>query len=253
VTGGLIGAGVGIVIGLLSGIFVGTFMGGFLGAAVLIGSVVSWLIKAILVTTVVILIRKSVFWGGEGDLQTLLSDRQKAAVGLLFFLMVFTIAMEVKGHFHTKTEYGEAMKELSAEGLLLKSPDKSSDANGDLVIGGTVANTTDKDKTGWLLTAELLDEGDKVIRKATLMNGIQMHSAKEIEILRKRGQTVPGIAPAEAADKMIIKSGDSVAFAVRFIDPPKTYKDYALKLRNLDQETMKELISESLQDLKVAR
>ncbi|HWR58190.1 MAG TPA: zinc-ribbon domain-containing protein [Thermodesulfovibrionales bacterium] len=249
IKGGLIGALIGVLIGLISGAFIGTFMGGILGVAIIFGSMISWLIKATLASIVVILVRKYVFSVQDGELSASLSGKQMAFVGLLFFLMVFTVGMDVKGLFLAKSTYSESTKQMSSEGLIVKAHDKSSNSDGDLVISGTVVNTTDKDKTGWIVIAELLDDSGIAFRKATLVNGIQAHTVSDLETLKNRGQSIHRPDPSEAANKMIIKPGDSVPFEIVFVDPPKEFKEYNLKLKNLDQDSIRELLSETLKDI----
>ncbi len=84
------------------------------------------------------------------------------------------------------------------------------------------------------------------------MNGIQMFSVKDTEILRRRGQNIQRPDPSEVANRMVIKKGDSVPFEIVFVDPPD-YKDYALNLKNLDQESMKEIMADTLKGLKDIR
>ena len=138
---------------------------------------------------------------------------------------------------------------MSSEGLAIADHDKSFNSDGDLVISGTIQNTADKDKTGWIVVAELLDDSGNVFRKATLVNGVQAYSVRELEALRKRGRDIERPDPSAAANKMIIKSGDSVPFKVVFVEPPGEFKEYDLKLKNFDQDSMKELLSETLQDI----
>ncbi len=248
--GGLIGALIGVIIGIIAGFFIGSFMGGIFGVAVIIGSVIGWLIKATLASIVVILVRKYVFSAREGDLSVSLSGGQMALVGVLFFLMVFTLGMDAKGLYSVKSSYDEAKTQMSSEGLEVKDSEKSSNSQGDIVISGTIVNTSPNDKTGWIVIAELLDDGGNVARKATVVNGTQIFNLKDTETLRKRGQNIQRPNPAEAGDRAIIKHGESVPFEVLFVDPPGEFKEYSLKLKNMDQETMTELLAETLKDLK---
>ncbi len=130
VKGGLIGALIGVIIGLAGGLFVATFMGGILGLAVIFGSVLGGLIKAALVSAVVILVRRFVFPDEKGSLSAALSGRQTAFVGVLFFVMVFTIGMDVKGLYQAKFAYNESAKQMSSEGLIIKEQDRSSNERG---------------------------------------------------------------------------------------------------------------------------
>lgn len=252
--GGLIGTFIGGVIGLISGIFIGTVMGGVLGIAVVFGSVLAWTFKALLVSAVVILVRKyALSSDDEGPLSAPLSSGQMGAVGVLFFLMVFTIVMEMKGQNYAKAALEQTKQEMSSEGLTVTGQEKSYNSQGDLVVTGKIANNSKDDKTGWLVVAELKDGSGAVIRKATLMNGVQMHSMKDMEILKKRGQNIQRPNPGEPGRAQIIKSGETVPFEIAFLDPPSEYNDLALRLKNIDQESMKEILMEGMEGLKGMR
>ena len=119
--GGLIGTAIGGAIGLISGLFMGIFMGGVLGIAVLFGAVILWVIKGALLSLVVILVRRYVLSSEDNpSLSSPLSTRQMATVGVLFFLMVFTIVMEMKGHYYARAAFEQAKQEASSNGLSIE-------------------------------------------------------------------------------------------------------------------------------------
>ena len=47
----------------------------------------------------------------------------------------------------------------------------------------------------------------------------------------------------------MIKAGGSAPFEMTFLDPPGTYKELDLKLKNFDQDSMKEILAERIGDL----
>jgi hypothetical protein len=251
VRGGLIGALMGVLIGLLYGIFVSTIIGGILGALAIVGTVGVWIIQTTIITIVVILVRKYTFFSDEeSSLSSDMSGLQKAAVGILFCLMIFTIVMEAKELLLAKSGYDEAKKEPIAEGFLVKDLQDIYNEEGDLLITGSIENTSEDDKTGWYLVAELFDEEGDVLRKARLINGEQLYSMKDHSILRERGEKVPRRDAYSRQEDMIIEPGSSVPFEVVFFNPPEEYQEYSVILKNLDLNTLQEFLTDSFSDLK---
>ncbi len=249
--GAFIGAFIGGAIGLISGLFLGTGIGGVFGTALIFGSVVGWVVKAVLVSAVVILFRNFVLSSGdEGPLSAPLSAKQMTTVGLLFFLMVFTIVMDMKAQHSVRAAIAETRQGLSAEGLRVADQQSSLNDQGDLVVSGKVMNNSKDDKMGWLLIAEMRDESGAVLKKAMMMNGIQMHSMRDAEIFRKRNQSVPRPEPGDPKTAPLIKSGESVPFELTFLEPPKEYKEVSFVLKNVDGQSMKEMLSETLAGIK---
>jgi DNA-directed RNA polymerase subunit RPC12/RpoP len=236
VRGGLIGALMGVLIGLLYGIFISTIIGGIFGAIAIVGTVGIWIIQTTIITIVVILVRKYTFFSDEeSSLSSDISGIQKGAIGILFCLMFFTIVMEAKGLYLAKSGYDEVMKETSAEGFLVKDLEDIYNEEGDLMITGSIENTSEDDKTGWYLIAELFDEDENVLRKARLINGEQLYSVKDHTILRERGERIPRRDPFSRQEDMIIEPGYAVPFEVVFFDPPEEYQEYSVILKNLDK------------------
>lgn len=251
IRGGLIGALMGVLIGLFYGIFVSTTIGGILGALAIVGTVGGWIIQTTIITIVVILVRKYTFFSDEeSSLSSDISGLQKAAVGILFCLMIFTIVMEAKGLLLAKSGYDEAKKEPIAEGFLVKDLEDIYNEEGDLLITGSIENMSEDDKTGWYLVAELFDEEGDVLRKARLINGEQLYSMNDHSILKERGQKIPRRDAFSRQEDMIIEPGSSVPFEVVFFDPPEEYQEYSVILKNLDLNTLQEFLTDSFSDLK---
>ena len=251
VRGGLIGALIGVLIGLINGVFMSTIIGGIFGVIAIVGSVAGWIIKTTILTIVVILARKYTFFSDrEGSLSSDLSGVQKAAIGALFFLVIFTVAMEVKGLYLAKSGYEDAMSETSAEGFIVKDLEATYNEKDDLVISGNIENTTGDDKTGWYLVAELIDGDGNVLRKARLINGDQSYSIREHQILKERGDKIQQSNPFTHTEDMVIGPGESVPFEVTFLEPPDDYKEYSVALKDLDLNTIQEFLTESISDMK---
>ena len=143
------------------------------------------------------------------------------------------------------------MQQLSAEGLVLKDLEETFNTAGDLIITGILENRSKTDKTGWVAIAELYDHNGQVLRRATLINSLQMVNTNDMEILRKRGRPTSPPAPSEIHGAPPFKAGSSDRFKATFYGPPEKYKECRVTLKDLDQSTLQEILSETLKDLKV--
>lgn len=247
----LVGMLIGVIMGLTYGIFMYLIIGGVIGTIAIIGSVFGWIIKTAIVTLAVILSKNYVFRSMEpGSFSLEISGMQKTVTAVLFFFMIFTLGMEAKGLYLTKSSYEESLKEVSAEGLTVKDMKELRNAEGDLVISGLVENLTEDDKTGWYLMAELVDNEDRVISKARLINGAQSYTARDFKIYHERGKRVSPERLLKPDTDVIIKPGESVSFEVVFLNPPREYKECKLTMKDLDLNAMQEYLRESLEDMK---
>lgn len=249
--GGLVGLAIGMLIGIVHGIFVHAIIGGVFGFIMIAGSVVGWVVKAVLVTIAVIIARKNTFFTySEGSLSSELTGVQKAAVGTLFFLMVFTMGMEVKGLIASKESFSEAMKETSAEGLFVSGQEEFYNEEDDLIVTGSVENPTEDQKSGWYAVAELLNYNGDVIQTARVLNGTQSYSLKDIKTLKARDKNMKPEDLISPGKDIVIEPGGSVPLRIVFFEPPDTYEECRITLKDLDFNSMQELMHETLGDLK---
>ncbi len=249
--GWLTGTLIGMTIGFINGTAVGTMLGGVFGVAAVLSSTLIEGIKAALLTAVIILVKRQSFFSyEEGSLSAPLTKTQALITGMLFLLVFVSVGLEAKGLLLAKAMYRHNM---STEGLVLKDVEGSFTAEGDLLLKGTIENRSGAEKTGWIVVAELLDEQERVIRKATLINGLQLYSARERRILHERGRQAPRPIPARSEDRTVIRPWGSVSFEVLFVDPPKEYTEHVVSLKDLDGEGMKETLTDILRGMEVHR
>ncbi len=169
--GVLIGAAAGGVIGSLIGAAYGLALRGVLVETTIIGSLLSWTAKALLVSVAVILVKKYTFpHYEEGSILSKLSRSQKVVIFALLLSVFFSISMGVKELYTTGTSTTGIMQ-IRSEGLKLKDLSNSFNDEGYLVIHGVVKNTSKKDMPGWILVVELFDHDKNVIGKTVLING----------------------------------------------------------------------------------
>lgn len=251
ILGGIIGTLAGTVLCLIYEMVVALVTVGAFDLAEISGSVGGWMIRAGIVTLLVIVARKFVFPAiGEGSLLSPVSIAQQGIVGILCCLVVLAIGMEVKEARLGRSPRQQALKPLSSEGLVLRDLEESVNVTGDLVIRGTLENTTKADKAGWIAVAELFAEDGQVLRHATLINGLQMLNISDLEVLKKRGNPISPPNLSEVKGYYVLKPGSPVRFKVLFYGPPVKYKECSVTLKDLNQKTVQEITAESLNDFK---
>ena len=109
----------------------------------------------------------------------------------------------------------------SPEGLQIVNPSAGFDsAKGDLVITGTVENTTDTPKPGWLIAVEVYDAQNALIAKARLLNGKQLYTKRDLDILVKRGADIETLKAKSTDPAVTIPPKGSVNFEIRILDAP---------------------------------
>jgi predicted Zn finger-like uncharacterized protein len=124
---------------------------------------------------------------------------------------------------------------VSIEGLQIVNTSGSMEPNGDLLISGTVQNTTDKERTDWYIVATVFDAGGAVITNIKLLNGKQLYTRSDYDILAKRGMNVQELkAKARQEKGVIIPPKGSVAFEMRYIQPPAGISSFNAALQPFD-------------------
>jgi hypothetical protein len=251
ILGGVIGPLVGGLLGLIYEIVAGMVTDGDFGLAVIFGSVVGWTIKAAMVTLLAIVAKRLVFPSTqEGSFLSPVSISQQGITGILCCVVVLTIGLEIKEGRLSQSARQQASREWSSEGLLLRDLQESVNGTGDLVIRGAIENTTKTDKAGWIAIAELSAENGQVLRRTTVINGLQMFNVDDLEVLRKRGVPISPLNLSEVHGYYVLKGESSLPFKVLFYGPPDKYKECSVTLKDLDQKTVQKIISESMKDFK---
>ena len=120
-----------------------------------------------------------------------------------------------------KVEVKDAASEMvSIEGLQIVNPVGSVDANGDLLVSGTIENATEKERTAWHVVLEVYDAQGAVLSKIRLLNGNQIYNQRDYDILAKRGANVQELKVKILMGKgSVIPPKGSVNFEVRYLQP----------------------------------
>ena len=114
-----------------------------------------------------------------------------------------------------------ATEMTSIDGLSIVNPSGSVEPNGDLLITGSVENLTDKDRSAWYVIVDVYDAKGNVLNKIRLLNGKQIYSRADYDVLSKRGVNVAELkAKILQSQGVVIPAKGSVSFEMRYIQPP---------------------------------
>ncbi len=146
-------------------------------------------------------------------------------------------------------QVSDADKTVSAvtapEGLQITNPAGSIDpVNGDLIITGTVKNSTDKSKPVWYVVAEVYDAQDKVIYRAKMLSGKQVYTRRDYDILVKRGQNIQDIKKTMQEQGTVIPPQSAADFVIRIMEPPVGVAGFNASLQPIDPVKLLKEIAE---------
>ncbi len=138
------------------------------------------------------------------------------------------------------------VRTTSPEGLQIVNPSAGFDsAKGDLVITGTVENTTDTPKPAWLIVVEVYDAQNALIAKARLLNGKQLYTKRDLDILVKRGADIDALKAKSTDPAVTIPPKGSVNFEIRILEAPPGVSSFNPVLQPYDPiQIYKELAEE---------
>ncbi|MGE5173133.1 MAG: hypothetical protein ACM3MD_04825 [Betaproteobacteria bacterium] len=138
---------------------------------------------------------------------------------LIFVLMGFGVFMYLRSSKSTVSESTSAI--TTVEGLRIVNASASLEPNGDLLISGSVENTTDKERNAWYIVVDIFDANGSVMNKVRFLNGKQLFTRSDYEILAKRGVDVQGLkAKALQEQGVVVPPKGTVAFEMRYLQPP---------------------------------
>jgi len=107
------------------------------------------------------------------------------------------------------------------EGLQVMRASGAMDPSGDLIISGVIENTSDKVHTVWHVVADVYDANSAVLTQAKMLNGRQIYTDRDYEVLAKRGVNVKDLKARRSQELGItILPKSSVNFELRIMDPP---------------------------------
>jgi hypothetical protein len=128
---------------------------------------------------------------------------------------------------------GTAM--VSIEGLQIINPVGSLDANGDLLVSGVLENTTDRERAEWYIAVEVFDAKGTALNTIRMLNGKQIYTKRDYELLAKRGANVQELkAKALQARGVVLQPKGKTAFEIRYLQPPDGIASFNATLQPFD-------------------
>ena len=138
-----------------------------------------------------------------------------------------------------------AAEMTSIDGLQIVNPSGSVEPNGDLLITGSVENLTDKERSEWYVIVDVYDAKGNVLNKIRLLNGKQLYSRVDYDILAKRGVNVAELKSKILQNQgVVIPAKGSVSFEMRYIQPPIGMASFNAVLQPFDPIRLRKEIAE---------
>ncbi len=134
----------------------------------------------------------------------------------------------------------------SIDGLRIVNPSGAVEANGDLLISGVVENLTDKDRSGWYVVADVYDAQGTVLNKIRVLNGKQLYTRKDYDVLAQRGRNVQELKAKILQEQgVVIPARSSVPFEMRYFQPPSGIASFNAVLKPFDPARLSKEIEET--------
>ncbi len=213
--------------------------------AAILTSAASWAVFALLLSIVVVIVRRIMVFSRDETFGASLTGLQKAGAALS--LVIVLGALYLQGTLTGKLEQSaqgmlqQAGEEITPEGLLVENANAYIDpATGDLVITGTIRNTTDRPKPGWYLDVDVYDGSRNVVATVSLVNGVQLFRPQDYAVLAQRGTDVSELQAKMllAAGSAAVPAGGSVQFEAHLLTPPAGIAGFLPVLRKFDPLTV---------------
>ena len=136
----------------------------------------------------------------------------------------------------------------SIEGLQILNPAGTIDANGDLLVSGIIENAADKERADWYVVLEVYDAQSAVLSKIRLLNGNQIFSQRDYDILAKRGANVQELKAKIILGKgIVIPPKGRVNFEARYLQPLPGITSFVAQVVPFDPLQLNKEIAEGTQ------
>jgi len=158
-----------------------------------------------------------------------LPSSQPSHAGRMILVLLATLiigALAAYGVFvylNSPSQQGnEAVHQMtSVKGVQIVNPAGSVEQNGDLLVTGVIENTTDKEVAAWYVVVEVYDSQSAILTKLRFLNGKQIYSRRDFDILEKRGMNVQELKAKYLQDKgAVLPPKGSLNFEMRYLQPP---------------------------------
>jgi predicted Zn finger-like uncharacterized protein len=134
---------------------------------------------------------------------------------------------------------------MLTEGLHISNASGSLEPNGDLLISGAIENTSDKERAAWYIVVDVFDAQGTVMNKLKLLNGKQLYTRSDYDILAKRGVNTQELKTRALQQQgVVIPPKGSVSFEIRYLQPPVGVASFNSSLQPFDPERLFKEIAE---------
>jgi predicted Zn finger-like uncharacterized protein len=224
----LIGAGFGLAYGAGLNAVTALASGAGLDLGRIVMGALSGATVAFLLSLLIVVARRILFFTREESFAAELSGPQKAGIALS--LVIVLIALYSEGTLVGSMERSaqdvvqQLQEAITPDGLSVTNAHGYVDEKtGDLVITGAVQNGLDKDKDAWYLEADVFDQHQKVLATIKMLNGVQLFDQRDLDILAKRGRNIDELKAGMilALQKGAIPAKGSLNFEMHLMAPPE--------------------------------
>lgn len=124
---------------------------------------------------------------------------------------------------------------VSTEGLQIINPAGSLDANGDLLVSGVLENQTDQERANWYIVIDVYDAQGKALIAIGMLNGRQIYTKRDYELLAKRGVNVQELKEqARQPRGIVLPPRGRTSFEIRYLQPPDGIASFNASLQPFD-------------------
>jgi phage FluMu protein Com len=136
---------------------------------------------------------------------------------------------------------------ISIEGLQIVNPVGSVETNGDLLVSAAIENATEKEKTAWYVVLEVYDAQGAVLSKIRLLNGNQIYSQRDYDILAQRGVNAQELKAKILSGKgTVIPPKGRANFEARYLQPPPGIASFVAQALPFDPVQLRKEIAEEI-------
>ncbi|OGW34774.1 MAG: hypothetical protein A2X58_13415 [Nitrospirae bacterium GWC2_56_14] len=179
------------------------------------------------------------------------STSRQLMVLAIAVLIIAAVGYSALSHFKASTPVSKAPVGMltSIDGLEVINTTAAYDARGDYVISGDIVNTTDVERPAWLIVAEMFDSQGILLGRARMLNGIELYTHRDYEILAKRGTNIQELKARnlqEQRSKLLPRG--TVHFEITILEAPAGGVNFNANLQPFDPvQLFNEVVAEQKQ------
>jgi hypothetical protein len=165
-------------------------------------------------------------------------------------LIVGLIAYGIFSYYQPSSpaKIDQTPKLFSIEGLYLINSGGALQDNGDLLITGEIKSTAKEQRAGWYVMTVVYDANGEILARIRLLNGKQIFSRRDYEILAKRGVNIKDLKmkSLQQTTGVVIPPEGTVKFKMRYLEPPDNVASFNSQILPFDLvKLLKEIAKEN--------